>query len=81
VARSLAGQVDPLRGWISKVFLGLFTMSFLGSCTWGCMPAQQPYLNITRIFAVPYFAFFWLMPFYSRMGGSKPVPERVNYHG
>ena len=69
------------RNWISKVFLALFTVSFLALMYLGLMPAQQPYLNITRIFVVPYFAFFWLMPFYSRMGGTKPVPERVNYHG
>jgi len=69
------------RNWISKVFLALFTISFLALMYLGLMPAQQPYLNITRIFVVPYFAFFWLMPFYSRMGSTKPVPERVTYHG
>jgi len=69
------------RNWISKVFLALFTVSFLALMYLGLMPAQQPYLNITRIFVVPYFAFFWLMPFYSRMGSTKPVPERVTYHG
>jgi ubiquinol-cytochrome c reductase cytochrome b subunit len=29
---------------------------------------------------VLYFAFFVLMPIYSRMGQPKPVPERVTYH-
>jgi ubiquinol-cytochrome c reductase cytochrome b subunit len=69
------------RNWISKVFLALFTVSFLALMYLGLMPAQEPYVTITRIFAVPYFAFFWLMPFYSRMGSAKPVPERVTYHG
>jgi ubiquinol-cytochrome c reductase cytochrome b subunit len=26
-----------------------------------------------------YFAFFALMPWWSRMGSFKPVPERVNF--
>ena len=69
------------RSWISKVFLALFTVSFLALMYLGLMPAQEPYVTITRLFAVPYFAFFWLMPFYSRMGSVKPVPERVSYHG
>jgi len=30
-----------------------------------------------RIFSVLYFAFFILMPFYSVMDKTKPVPERV----
>jgi len=69
------------RNLISKVFLALFTISFLALMYLGLMPAQEPYVTIARIFAVPYFAFFWLMPFYSRMGSVKPVPERVTYHG
>ena len=69
------------RNLISKVFLALFTISFLALMYLGLMPAQEPYVTIARIFAVPYFAFFWLMPFYSRMGTVKPVPERVTYHG
>jgi ubiquinol-cytochrome c reductase cytochrome b subunit len=35
---------------------------------------------LARIFTVLYFAFFVLMPIYSRMGQPKPVPERVTYH-
>jgi ubiquinol-cytochrome c reductase cytochrome b subunit len=30
-----------------------------------------------RIFAVIYFAFFLLMPFYSKMDKTKPVPDRL----
>jgi hypothetical protein len=29
---------------------------------------------------VPYFAFFLLMPIYSRIDPVKPVPDRVTYH-
>jgi ubiquinol-cytochrome c reductase cytochrome b subunit len=69
------------RGWIAKTFLALFTISFLVLMYLGMQPAQEPYVTIARIFAVPYFAFFWLMPFYSRIDPVKPVPERVTFHG
>jgi ubiquinol-cytochrome c reductase cytochrome b subunit len=69
------------RGWISRSFLALFTISFLGLMWLGMQPAQEPYVSMARIFAVPYFAFFWLMPFYSRIDSVKPVPERVTFHG
>src|ERR1700728_179195 len=69
------------RGWISRTFLALFTISFLGLMYLGLQAAQEPYVTMARIFAVPYFAFFWLMPFYSRIDSVKPVPERVTFHG
>ncbi len=69
------------RGWISRTFLGLFTISFLVLMYLGMKPAQEPYVTIARIFVVPYFAFFLLMPFYSRIDSVKPVPERVTFHG
>src|ERR1700674_3819918 len=69
------------RGWISKSFLGGFTISFLVLMYLGMQPAQEPYVTMARIFAVPYFAYFWLMPFYSRIDSVKPVPDRVTFHG
>jgi ubiquinol-cytochrome c reductase cytochrome b subunit len=32
---------------------------------------------LARLFTVCYFAFFWLMPFYSKIEDVKAVPERV----
>jgi len=69
------------RGWISKGFLAAFTISFLVLMYLGMRPAQEPYVTMARIFAVPYFLYFWLMPFYSRIDAVKPVPERVTFHG
>ncbi len=69
------------RGWIFKSFLGLFTISFLALMYLGMQPAQGIYITLSRLFAVPYFAFFGLMPFYSRLDPVKPVPERVTFHG
>ena len=36
--------------------------------------------NAARVFAVVYFAFFILMPWYTKADQTKPVPERVTYH-
>jgi ubiquinol-cytochrome c reductase cytochrome b subunit len=69
------------RGWIFRLFLGLFAISFVGLMYLGMQPAQGIYVTLSRVFAVPYFAFFVLMPFYSRIDPVKPVPERVTYHG
>jgi len=68
------------RGWIFKLFLGLFTISFLGLMYLGMQPAQGIYITMSRVFVVPYFLFFLLMPLYTRWDPVKPVPERVTYH-
>jgi ubiquinol-cytochrome c reductase cytochrome b subunit len=44
------------------------------------MPATPAYTMAARIFAVVYFAFFLLMPWYTRIDQTRPVPERVTYH-
>ncbi len=69
------------RGWIYKVALGAFVVSFLVLGYLGVQPASGVYTLLARIFTVVYFAFFLLMPFYTRIEKTKPVPERVVYHG
>jgi len=68
------------RGWISRTALALFAVSFVALGYLGMQPAEARYVIAARIFAVVYFAFFWLMPFYTRIDPVKPVPERVTYH-
>lgn len=68
------------RGWIFKTFLGAFTISFLALMYLGMQPPQGIYVVLSRIFIVPYFAFFILMPFYTSIDPVKPVPERITYH-
>jgi ubiquinol-cytochrome c reductase cytochrome b subunit len=68
------------RGWIFKSFLGLFTVSFLGLMFVGMKPAQGIYVILSRVLMVPYFAFFVLMPWYSKIDPVKPVPDRVTFH-
>jgi ubiquinol-cytochrome c reductase cytochrome b subunit len=69
------------RGWIFKLFLGLFTIAFLGLMYLGMEPAQGVYITMSRVLSVPYFAFFILMPWYTSIDRVKPVPERVTFHG
>ena len=68
------------RGWLYKMALTLFTISFLALGWLGVQPAEGPYVIAARIFAVVYFAFFLLMPYYTSIDKTKPVPERVVYH-
>ena len=68
------------RGWISRTALALFTVSFVALGYLGLQPAEGLYVVLARIFAAIYFAFFLLMPFYSRIDAVKPVPDRVIYH-
>ncbi len=46
----------------------------------GLKPATGAYVTAARVAAIGYFAFFLLMPWYSRADRSKPVPERVRFH-
>ena len=68
------------KGWMSKLALTLFAISFVALGYLGLQPAEGLYVVLARIFAVIYFAFFWLMPIYSKLDPVKPVPERVVYH-
>ncbi|HEX4649422.1 MAG TPA: cytochrome bc complex cytochrome b subunit [Steroidobacteraceae bacterium] len=68
------------RGWISRTALALFVVSFASLGYLGLQEATAVYVVLARIFTVIYFAYFWLMPFYSSIDPVKPVPERVTYH-
>jgi len=68
------------RGPIYKIMLAIFVLSFitLGLC--GLKPPAGIYPLLAKICTVLYFAFFLLMPWYSRFDSVKPVPERVTSH-
>jgi len=68
------------RGWLYRGFLFAFAISFLALGYLGLKPATPSYTNAARVFAVVYFAFFILMPWYTKADQTKPVPERVTYH-
>ncbi len=65
------------KGWISKVMLGLFVISFIGLGIIGLKPVDAVPVSLTRILTIFYFAYFLLMPFYSRFDKTKPLPDRV----
>lgn len=69
------------RGWIYKSALTIFAITFLVLGYLGTMPAEGIYVNAARIFTTLYFAFFLLMPYYTTVDKTKPVPDRVVYHG
>jgi len=43
----------------------------------GLVPATEGRTTVAQILTVLYFLYFILMPFYTRMEKTKPVPERV----
>lgn len=67
------------KGWMYKIALFLFVISFFGLGYLGMQPATPTFTFIARILTVIYFAFFILMPFYTAWDKTKPTPERVNY--
>jgi ubiquinol-cytochrome c reductase cytochrome b subunit len=68
------------RGWMSKAALAVFVVSFIALMYLGLQPAEGIYVLYARIFTVLYFAFFLLMPIYTRIEQTKPLPERLTYH-
>ena len=79
VAGSRQGEVGALSRLAVSSFLIAFAISFLALGYLGLQPATPAYTNAARIFAVIYFAFFILMPWYTRADQTRPVPERVTY--
>jgi ubiquinol-cytochrome c reductase cytochrome b subunit len=67
------------KGPLSKAFLALFTVSFLGLMYLGLQEPAGIYVTLGRFATGGYFAFFILMPFYTRMEQVKPVPDRVRF--
>ncbi|WP_455198392.1 cytochrome b [Kaarinaea lacus] len=66
------------RGWMFKSALATFVVSFIGLAYLGTVAATPTATWFSRLFSVLYFAFFLLMPFYSKMDKTKPKPERVS---
>jgi ubiquinol-cytochrome c reductase cytochrome b subunit len=69
------------RGWQFKVALAALAISFVALGVLGLQPATPLVNTGARIFTIIYFAVFLLMPLYTARERTKPVPERVVYHG
>ena len=65
------------KGWMSKLWLAIFVVSFVILGVLGVLAPTPGRTLLSQICTILYFAFFLLMPFYTRMEKTKPVPERV----
>jgi len=65
------------KGNLSRGFLAAFVVSFVVLAYLGTQPASDLYTLLAQIFTVVYFSFFLLMPIYTKLEKTKPVPERV----
>ncbi len=65
------------RGPKYKIALSLFIISFIGLGILGVLPATVVYTWIARVLSVIYFAFFLLMPWYTKHDSCRAEPDRV----
>lgn len=75
------GKVKSIRyrGPLYKIALTLFVICFLSLGYLGSIPPSPTLTLLAQFFSILYFAFFILMPFYTRIDKTKPVPERVTF--
>jgi ubiquinol-cytochrome c reductase cytochrome b subunit len=70
-----------------KYLYGIFVFMFLvlgylgiqAPGVWGNLWGQDIAQRVSQLFTFGYFAFFLLMPWWSRLGMPKPVPSRVTF--
>jgi ubiquinol-cytochrome c reductase cytochrome b subunit len=65
------------KGGLYKGFLTMFAIVFVILGWLGTQPATELYTLFAQIATTLYFAFFFLMPWFSKADKTKPVPERV----
>ncbi|MFP4609480.1 MAG: cytochrome b [Thiohalophilus sp.] len=65
------------RGPLFKTALAILVISFVVLGYLGVQPSTPVKTLLAQIFTALYFAFFLLMPWYTKIDKTKPVPERV----
>ena len=65
------------KGWMSKLALALLVVSFAVLGYLGVVTATPERTILARILTGVYFAYFILMPWFTSVEKTKPVPERV----
>ncbi|OGT89059.1 MAG: cytochrome B [Gammaproteobacteria bacterium RIFOXYA12_FULL_61_12] len=65
------------KGMLTKVWIAIFVVSFVVLGWLGVQSATPAKTLLAQIFTGLYFLFFFLMPWYSKIDKTKPVPERV----
>jgi ubiquinol-cytochrome c reductase cytochrome b subunit len=62
-----------------KYIYGIFIVSFVILGYLGIKPPSPLFEKISQICTIYYLAFFFAMPWWSKMGTFKPVPDRVTF--
>ena len=65
------------KGMMSKIWLAIFAVSFVILGYLGVVSSTPMRTLVAQICTTLYFAYFLLMPIYTKMESTKPVPERV----
>jgi ubiquinol-cytochrome c reductase cytochrome b subunit len=65
------------KGYLSRWALALFVIAFLLLGYYGTQPVTGLGTLISQICTLIYFAYFLLMPWYTRMETTRPLPDRV----
>ncbi len=65
------------KGWYSRIALLLFVVSFIILGVLGTQSVSPAKTLLAQIMTLVYFAYFILMPWYTRKEKTAPVPERV----
>ena len=65
-------------GWHKWVY-GVFVVNFVVLAYLGVQPVTEAGGRISQVGTLFYFGFFLLMPWWSRLGEFKPVPERITF--
>ena len=65
------------KGWMSKVWIGIFVVSFVILGYLGTVPPNDTRTLVARVLTTLYFLFFIGMPVYTAIERTKPVPDRV----
>ena len=67
------------RSYPFKLAITLFVIAFVILGYLGMQPVSPGRTIVAQLCTIVYFAFFILMPFYTRWGTPKPVPERLTF--
>ena len=65
------------KGIYSKIGLAVFVISFFVLGYLGSVTSSPLRTLLAQIFTFTYFAYFLLMPFYTKYEKCKPVPDRI----
>jgi len=83
--KSIRYRSAPFKRWLAAFLVAFLILGYLGTVptnVWGqikWLGNMETATLVARICAVVYFAFFLLMPWYSRKGEFKPEPARVTF--